>query len=122
MRLHIARDVSPDEMPALMNACDLLLHTAALEGSPNAVKEALMCNLPVVATPAGDIRELLDGVDNAWVCEPDAGVLADAIARCPGQRSNGREVATRLKASVVAERVVDIYDSVARPVEDTATG
>jgi glycosyltransferase involved in cell wall biosynthesis len=114
VRLHVARDVKPDEMPALMNACDVLLHTSALEGSPNAVKEALMCNLPIVATPSGDIEELLDGVEPSFVCEPDAGVLGEAIAACTGKRSNGREVAQRLKAGNVAKRVIGIYDELGR--------
>jgi glycosyltransferase involved in cell wall biosynthesis len=113
VRLYIARDVAPDQMPSLMNACDLLLHTSSLEGSPNAVKEALMCNLPVVATPSGDIAELLDGVEPSFVCDPDARVLGEAIAACAGKRSNGREVAARLKAGNVAQRLMGIYDRLA---------
>jgi glycosyltransferase involved in cell wall biosynthesis len=114
VRLWVARDVAPDRMPALMNACDLLLHTSVLEGSPNAVKEALMCNLPIVATPSGDIGELLEGVEPSFVCDPDASVLGQAIAACAGRRSNGREVAQRLKAGNVAQRVMGIYDRVGR--------
>jgi glycosyltransferase involved in cell wall biosynthesis len=114
VRLHVARDVRPKEMPALMNACDVLLHTSALEGSPNAVKEALMCNLPIVATPSGDIEELLRGVEPSFLCAPDESMLGEAIAACAGKRSNGRDVAQRLKAGNVAERVIGIYNRIGR--------
>jgi hypothetical protein len=71
-----------------------------------------MCNLPIVATPSGDIDELLDGVEVSFACEADAAVLGEAIAACAGRRSNGRDVAQRLKAGNVAQRVISIYDSI----------
>src|SRR6185437_7286146 len=42
------------EIPYFMNACDALVFTSMQEGSPNVVKEALACNLPVVSVPVGD--------------------------------------------------------------------
>ena len=67
VRLHVASDVSPDQMPVLMSAADCLLLTSVSEGSPNVVKEALMCNLPVVATPVGDVSERLLEVAPSWL-------------------------------------------------------
>jgi hypothetical protein len=80
------------------------------------VKEALMCNLPVVATGAGDVRDLLSGVDPSEVCEPSAEALGEALVGCliPPRRSNGRATAARLKSEVVANRLLDLYSSVAR--------
>jgi glycosyltransferase involved in cell wall biosynthesis len=110
VRLHVAREVEPDDMPYLMNACDVLLHTSVLEGSPNVVKEALMCNLPVVATSSGDVDQLLRDADPSFVCDADPEELGDAIAACAGRRSNGREVARHLQAGVVARQVLEIYE------------
>ena len=53
--LHAVDQVPHQEMPIYMNAADLLLMTSKREGSPNAVKEALACNLPVVTTNVGDV-------------------------------------------------------------------
>jgi glycosyltransferase involved in cell wall biosynthesis len=119
LRLEVVRGVAPDRMPFLMNAADCLLLTSSTEGSPNVVKEALMCNLPVVATPAGDVAELLEGVTPSYVCEPTEAALAEALVECleSGRRSNGREVSGRLDARVVADSLLAIYKHIAPDIE-----
>jgi glycosyltransferase involved in cell wall biosynthesis len=118
VRLHVTRSTSPDEMPVLMSAADCLLHTSSLEGSPNVVKEALMCNLPVVATRSGDIAQLLEGVEPSFLCAPDVAELGEALVRClrARARSNGRACAQKtLSADVVAARLRGLYEELARP-------
>jgi teichuronic acid biosynthesis glycosyltransferase TuaC len=117
LRLHIGNDVPPGDMPRLMNAADCLLLTSSLEGSPNVVKEALMCNLPVVATPVGDVRELLRDVRPSAVCRPEPHELARALIGIltTRERSNGRErSADALSSETVAKRLATIYDSLMR--------
>jgi glycosyltransferase involved in cell wall biosynthesis len=115
VRLHVAHTVPPHDMPALMSAADCLLMTSAIEGSPNAVKEAVTCGLPVVATPAGDVAEVLDGVVPSYVCEPRPEELGDALARClqDPQRSNGRARAAWLDEKQIAARLVALYAALA---------
>ncbi len=104
-------DTPPEQMPDIYNAADVLVHTSVSEGSPNVVKEALACNLPVVATGAGDIPELLDDVGPSAVCEPDPGALAAAIVGClrAGHRSNGRERTEHLSLERTTERMLACY-------------
>jgi teichuronic acid biosynthesis glycosyltransferase TuaC len=118
VRLHIAGSTPPEQMPLLMNAADCLIVTSSIEGSPNVVKEALMCNLPVVATPSGDIPMLLEGVDPSYLCPPDAAALGDALVACltGGRRSNGRdEKGGSLASAAIAERVLDLYERLSEP-------
>jgi teichuronic acid biosynthesis glycosyltransferase TuaC len=115
VRLHVAADVDPSTMPVLMSAADCLLVTSAVEGSPNTVKEAITCNLPVIATAVGDIPERLVGVEPSWLCAPVEGDLPEALRAClaAGLRSNGRSVAAGLDERRTAERLLEIYAQVA---------
>jgi len=113
LRWCLLSDVVPEEMPLHYNAADCLIHTSASEGSPNVVKEALACNLPVVATPSGDIAELLAGVSPSALCAPEPEALANEIIRCVAgrQRSNGRERTRDLGLEEISARLLECYAS-----------
>jgi teichuronic acid biosynthesis glycosyltransferase TuaC len=114
LRLRQASGVPASQMPLLMNAADCLLLTSVHEGSPNVVKEALMCNLPVVATRVGDVALLLEGVEPSAIAEPTPLALADALVEClePARRSNGRERSGWFESSRIAERILAKYREV----------
>ena len=108
--------VAPDRVPLYMNGCDFMLMTSFIEGSPNVVKEALACNLPVVSVPVGDVPELLVDVGGCAVCPRDAEALAEAITRRLGSRPSCEGRATLkskgLDLGSVAQNILDIYQSV----------
>lgn len=113
-RLEIAWGLPPEQVPLVMNAADCLLLTSRAEGSPNVVKEAVLCGLPVVTTRVGDVEEVLAGVEPTWICSDDPGELARALTDCLGrrERSNGPAVARRLSLDSVAERLLAVYEEV----------
>ena len=110
LRLQTVAGVPHARMPTYMNAADALLLTSDREGSPNAVKEALACNLPVVSTDVGDVRERLDRVEPSAVSETDDG-LADALAEilARGERSNGRSAAEEVGVEYTRDQLVSVY-------------
>jgi len=111
--LHTVTGVPHDQMPTYMNAADVLLVTSRREGSPNAVKEALACNLPVVSTDVGDVDARLDGVTHSHVCTSEAG-LAAAVREVlrANERSNGRQAAREISVERTSERLHGVYETV----------
>lgn len=111
--LHAVTGVPHERMPTYNVAADALLLPSDHEGSPNAVKEALACNLPVVSTPVGDVPDRLDGVTPSATAETDAGLtnaLADVLAR--DERSNGREQVAELTRDHTARELAAVYREV----------
>ena len=117
VRLEVANTVPGAKMPLVMSAADCLLMTSSIEGSPNVVKEAVTCSLPVVSVPVGDVREVLEPVEPSWVCDPTPAALGAAVAECltRGERSNGRERSAWLDERRIAERLLALYDEAAGP-------
>jgi len=54
-------------VPYYYNAASLHLLTSDFEGSPNSVKEAMACNIPVVSTNVGNVSIMLDGIKGSYV-------------------------------------------------------
>jgi teichuronic acid biosynthesis glycosyltransferase TuaC len=108
----MAGEVTPERVPLMMSAADCLLMTSDVEGSPNVVKEAMSCNLPVVSVDVGDVVERLSEVRPSRVVERTPEALGRAVveildANC---RSNGREIAVRdLSEQRNVERVMAVY-------------
>jgi len=111
IQLETMSGIAPQDVPLVMNASDCLLLTSITEGSPNVVKEALMCNVPVISTPVGDVADLLENVSPSWICAPSVDALAGAIAKCVrlGTRSNGRSTSLHLNTGVIAGLILGVY-------------
>ncbi len=102
----------PQERIAIaMSAADVLLLPSFHEGSPNAVKEALACDLPVVAAAVGDCMERLAGVMPSAIAArtPEAFTAATAAVLEANTRSNGRAIVSELSLERVAQRVLAVY-------------
>lgn len=115
IEMHYFVNVPNEETPYHYNAADVVLMTSKWEGSPNAIKEALACNRPIVATDMGDVRERfgipsLDGCYVAKSREPKelAGLIELALSY---DSTTGREkiFADGLTTELVAEKLLDIY-------------
>jgi glycosyltransferase involved in cell wall biosynthesis len=109
-----ARGIPRERMPLYMNAADVLVLASVIEGSPNAVKEAMAVNLPVIAVEVGDVRELIGGAEGCFIVPREAGAIATKIVEvCRNPtRTNGREHIARLSIENIAKQVVAVYDHV----------
>lgn len=107
-----------EEMPWYYSAADVMLLCSRSEGSPTSVKEALACDLPVVSTDVGDVREIMGGIDGCAICPDNAQTLAQAIKRVleppAGQNFEGHRSMHRYDQKRVVAELVRVYESVLR--------
>lgn len=135
--VHHTQDIICIEMKGLsraecvlrMNACDLFALPSHSEGSPQALKEAMACNCPCLATDIADVRELFGDEPGHWILRNprktherwDADeksldemvqLLNDAL-KFEG-RTNGRQRILDLELSneQVAKRIINIYKEI----------
>ena len=109
---HFATGIPTSEMPVWLNAGDALLLTSLHEGSPNIVKEALGCGLPVISVDVGDVAEqikMLEGCHLAHAEPEDLGVKLHAVWQRGTRLENGcsRHV---LSAADVAQKIKQVYE------------
>lgn len=111
LELKIIYDVPTSQMPWFYNSAEVVLVTSRWEGSPNVVKEALACNVPVVSTPVGDVKEWLQQAKGCEVVPPSPNQVAEALKKVirRGKRINGREVIGELDIDRISARLMNEY-------------
>jgi teichuronic acid biosynthesis glycosyltransferase TuaC len=115
VRLIELKGMSREQVNWWMNASDLLLLTSFSEGSPQVVKEALACNLPVVSTPVGDVPDLAQQVNSIHIVPYDAQTITARIKELLANKSRGesRELAMRFDNNQIAQSIRTIYSDLA---------
>ena len=122
------KGLSRAECVLRMNACDLFALPSHSEGSPQALKESMACNCPIVATDIADVRSLLGDMPGHYILrnprktterwDGDEHSLNEMIELLKealqfNQRTHGRERIIELGYTneQVAERLMAIYKS-----------
>jgi glycosyltransferase involved in cell wall biosynthesis len=123
------KNLTRSECVLRMNACDVFALPTKNEGSPQALKEAMACNCPIVATDVADIKHLLGGLPGHYVLPNKKGnaawwvgdehsveELAELIrqALAFNGRTKGRERIIELGYTndLVAKKIIKIYESI----------
>lgn len=104
-----------EDMPWYYSAADVMILCSESEGSPTSVKEALACNIPVVSTDVGDVREMMGGIEGCEICPGDAASLGQALRRTLDRATDpfeGRLSMARYDQSRVVEAIVRVYDRI----------
>jgi len=113
MELLIVSKVDYTEMPWYYSAADAMILCSDSEGSPTSVKEALACNLPVVSTDVGDVREIVRGIAGTEIVEQSAVSLAaglrQVLNRSPDFVFDGRTAMERYSQQRTINAIVAVY-------------
>ncbi len=120
LRLIVLDGMTPStEIPFYMNSADVVLMTSESEGSPNIVKEAAACGVPVVSFDVGDVRSILyESRVSQVIKDRDFGEMVNAT-RVILQNSCEERLSylpQKYKASHITTEILKVYSQVtARP-------
>jgi teichuronic acid biosynthesis glycosyltransferase TuaC len=113
VELIVASNVNHDEIPLYMNASNALLLTSLHEGSPNVVKEAIACNLPIVSTNVGDVWERIGNLPGCYVCPDDQPETIACCLQKALQQTNRpaiRQSVQSLDEKNLTNKVLEVYE------------
>jgi glycosyltransferase involved in cell wall biosynthesis len=110
--LVVANGMTQGAVVQRINACNALLLTSMHEGSPNIVKETMACNVPVVSTDVGDVRQVIGRTHGCGVCIRDPDALAIELEKALRRQTptTGRVDISHLERSIVARQVIAVYE------------
>lgn len=104
------------QISKILSACDLFALPTKSEGSPQALKEAMACNCPIIATDVADIKHLLGDIEGHYICSFDPKDVAEKVEKALAfnGRTKGREriIELGLTNDLVAKKLVKIYEEV----------
>lgn len=108
---------SRHQVALMMQAVDSLILTSHTEGSPQVIKEALVCGTPIVSVDVGDVKERTNGVEGCFVAEtrdPSELVSLLKLALAFKGRTAGRQrvIDCNLDNYHVTEEIIKIYNKV----------
>lgn len=113
--------VAEADKVAYYRAADLFISPSSLEGFGFTVGEAMSCGLPVIASDAGALPELVVDGEGGFLCRPDRAsdfaarlvlLLGDADLRRRFGEFNRDRVDRHFRWSRATRRVMEIYEEV----------
>ncbi len=103
-------------IPSYMNACDVLVLVSTAEGSPNVIKEAMACNLPIVSTNVGDVSHVFGTTKGCYICSASPESIAESVRKALsfGRRTEGRTrlLELGLSSKQATEKIIRVYEDV----------
>lgn len=108
-----------DEVSLMLNAVDLLLMTSYSEGSPQIIKEAMSCNIPIVSTNVGDVEWLFSDLEGHFLTNQTPEGVVEGIKSALNfsqqkfkTEGRNRIIELELDKNVVGKKIIDLYKTI----------
>lgn len=119
VQLKVVHHVSHERIIFEILNADILLLTSLWEGSPNIIKEAMVCNCPIVATDVGDVKWLFGDEKGYYLTSFDPEDVAEKLTQAlefstSYGKTNGRTRIHKLEldSGLVAKRIINLYKEI----------
>jgi glycosyltransferase involved in cell wall biosynthesis len=112
VEIHSLMKIPHSQVPIYLSASEALLFTSFREGSPNIIKEALACNLPIVTVKVGDVEERLAGLPNCFIEEYNENSLANKLKQVllNKEKMNFRDSLNDIEINTIAHKIKKVYE------------
>jgi glycosyltransferase involved in cell wall biosynthesis len=117
--------VAHKDLPAYYSLMDVFVHPSLRDGMPNAVLEAMACELPVVATPVGGILDMMkDGVNVKTVPVKDVDSFVSTTFKLLNDKNERERIGRSARETVLElftpekelEANLKVYKTLAAPL------
>jgi glycosyltransferase involved in cell wall biosynthesis len=99
-----------------MIASDFLIFTSIHEGSPNVIKEALACNLPIISVDVADVKQRIEHIQGCYLVDSYS---AQELSNCLKNAldydySNYKSIhhVMDLDENILIKKLIQVYKSV----------
>lgn len=116
IKIKVLTNVPNIDVPVYMNAANIVVLLSLWEGSPNAIKEAMACNIPIVSTNVGDVKEVLGKTEGCYITNFAPEDVLDKIKKALefNKKTTGRNRIKELclDSEATADKIIEIYKKV----------
>ena len=108
------------KVPYYFAASELHLLVSDFEGSPNSIKEALACNIPVVSTDVGNVRSMFGDIEGCYISETnEPEKIAQIVAKVlnENKKYNSRKYIFEKKLSI-NQKAMELYTIYCQIMDD----
>lgn len=119
VELKTVYNIKHHAVPDYITASDVVLLTSHFEGSPNVVKEAMACNIPVVSTNVGDVSDLFGDSSASYICDYTVEDVSSKISQALKYRNdfgetNGRDriITLKMDQKSIAKKLFNVYNEI----------
>ncbi len=115
VELKVVYGFKQHEILEQMIASDFLVFASIHEGSPNVVKEAIACNLPIISVNVADVKERILGIGGCFLVEGYNPMdISNALKKALDfdySKYSSVEFAKTLDENVQVKKLIEIYNS-----------